>query len=279
MAVTGILIAFAAAVADAYALVLQAQEAHGQHEEQAGRFSLLWVLAHRRRWLLGTTLMALAWPIQIVALSFVPLTVVQVVLATFQVILVVIARVQLKIMIGRAEWLGSLAVTAGVALVILAAPHRDIAHPSAVRVAVPLAALAAGTLVAYGAGRRHPHGVMLAVGAGLGYAWVEFVDKLVSNAISANHAVVAILWLLTVAGFGVVAFVLENTALQRSPVVQVSPVIGSIQVLLPVLMALIAGIEDWTGGVMRLAELAAGLALAGFGAASLARSPANAAVS
>ena len=39
-------------------------------------------------------------------------------------------------------------------------------------------------------------------------------------------------------------------------------------------MALAGGVEAWAGGVVRLADLAAGLALAGLGAAVLAHSPA-----
>jgi drug/metabolite transporter (DMT)-like permease len=280
MIALGIAIAFSAAVANAFALLLQAEEAHDSPAQEAARFSLLWRLAHRRRWVAGTALLALGWPLQILSLSFAPLTVVQPVLATFQLILLVIARFQLRQAVGRTEWFGALAVTAGVMLVVVAAPHRSIAHPAAGRVAVPLALVGVGALVAYAAGRRRPtRGFVLALGAGLGYAWVDFTDKLVSNSISAGRLIPAIIWLLAVAGFGVIAFLEENTALQRQSAVRVAPVIGAIQEPLPVLMALAAGVEAWSGGAVRFAGLAAGLAIAGFGAAMLARSPAVAQVS
>ena len=279
MIAAGILLAFAAALANAVALVLQAQEARETPEEHAARFSLLWMLARRPRWVVGTVLLAIGWPLQIVSLLFAPLTVVQPVLATFQLILVAIARFHLRVAVGAAEWLAALAVTAGVTLVIVAAPHRSVTHPSALRVAVPVALVGVGALVAFAAGRRRPsRGLVLAVGAGLGYAWVDFSDKLVSNDISAGHGLAALLWLLAVAGFGLIAFLEENTALQRRSPVQVAPVIGAIQEPLPVLMALAGGIEAWAGGVLRLAGLAAGLALAGLGAAVLARSPAAASI-
>jgi hypothetical protein len=273
----GILIAFSAATANAFALVLQSQEARGSFEQDAARFSLLWALARRPRWVAGTALLVIAWPLQIVSLSFAPLTVVQPVLATFQLILVAIARFQLRCAIGVTEWLGALAVTAGVTFVIVAAPHRSVAHPPAWQVAIPLALVGCGALAAFAAGRRRPsRGVVLALGAGLGYAWVDFSDKLVSNEISAGNALAAVLWLLAVAGFGAIAFLEENTALQRRSAVQVAPVIGALQEPLPVLMALAGGVEAWAGGAIRLAGLAAGLALAGFGASLLARSPAAA---
>jgi drug/metabolite transporter (DMT)-like permease len=275
----GILIAFAASVANAFALVFQAQEARGSSEASAARFSLLWSLARRPRWLLGTALLVLGWPLQILSLSFAPLTVVQPVLATFQLILVAIARFYLRERVGRTEWLGALAVTAGVALVVAAAPHRTVTTPPAGRVAVPLALVGIAALVAFAIGRRQPvRGLVLAFGAGFGYAWVDFTDKLVSNAFSDGKIVIAIIWLLAIGGFGAIAFLEENTALQHRSAVQVAPVIGAIQEPLPVLMALAAGVEAWAGGVVRLAGLAGGLALAALGASVLARSPAAARV-
>lgn len=274
MIALGIAIAFSAAVANAFALVLQAQEASAAPERDAARFALLWGLARRPRWVAGTALLALGWPLQILSLSFAPLTVVQPVLATFQLILLVIARFHLKQAVGRIEWFAALAVTGGVTLVIVAAPHRTIAHPAAARVAVPLVIVGLGALVAYAAGRRRPNrGFVLALGAGLGYAWVDFTDKLVSNSISAGRVITAIAWRLAVVSFGVIAFLLENSALQRQSAVRVAPVIGAIQEPLPVLMALAAGLEAWSGGAVRLLGLAAGLAVAALGAALLARSP------
>jgi drug/metabolite transporter (DMT)-like permease len=279
MIVIGILIALGASAASAFALVLQSQEARGTGDEYAGRLSLLWLLARRPRWLVGTALLTIAWPLQIVALLFAPLTVVQPVLATFQLMLVAIARFELKSHVGPREWLGALAVTAGVALVVVAAPHRTVANPAAGRVAIPLALVGLGAVAAFVAGRRRPsRGILVATAAGLGYAWADFADKLVSNAFSAGNALTGIIWLLAVACFGALALIEENTALQRHPAVQVAPVIGAIQEPLPVLMALAGGVEVWTGGVVRLAGVAAGLALAGLGATVLARSAAAARV-
>jgi hypothetical protein len=60
--------------------------------------------------------------------------------------------------------------------------------------------------------------------------------------------------------------------------VTVSPVIGSVQEPLPVLMALLAGVEAWSSAPGRLLALICGLALVTAGAVILGRSKAVARV-
>jgi hypothetical protein len=271
----GALIAFAAAIANALAIVLQASEARTTPLEESARFALLARLLRRPRWLLGTLLLILAWPLQVLALAFAPITVVQPVLASFQLILLVLARFWLHERITWVEALAVIAITAGITLVIAAAPHHTIAHPPASRLGPPLAVVGLAALFVYGLSRfRGGHGLWLALGAGLGYAWVDFADKLLSNAIVAGHWLPAVSWMLAVLIFGAVAFLQENSALQLRSPVAVAPVIGAVQEPLPVLMALWAGVESWTGGAGRAAALAAGLALVGAGAVAISRSPA-----
>lgn len=60
MIVAGIAVALAAAVANAFAMVLQAAEDREAPLSKGGRISLLIALAHRRRWIAGTALMVIA---------------------------------------------------------------------------------------------------------------------------------------------------------------------------------------------------------------------------
>lgn len=307
MTALGAAIAFAAALANAFALVLQADAVRDSSEVSAARISLLWRLARRPRWLLGTALLAIGWPLQVLALTFAPITVVQPMLATFQLILMVIVHVGRGVPLYARQWLAALATVVGVAVIVVAAPHRTVDHPAPGRLAIPLAVVGVAALAAFGAARlrvpgggqpadepasapseparqsvagrlstasRHlDSGLLLAVGAGLGYAWVDFADKLLSNEISVSHWLPALIWLLAVIAFGALAFLQENSALQyRSPVV-VAPVIGALEEPLPVLMAVVGGVELWTGGLGRVFALAVGLALVGGGAVVLARSP------
>ena len=271
----GVLTAFAAAFANALAIVLQASEARATPLEEAVRWALIARLVHRPRWLLGTLLLVVSWPLQVLALAFAPITVVQPVLACFQLILLALARFWMKEQLSWVEVLAALAIAAGVSLVIAAAPHHTVVHPPASRLAPPLALIGLAAVAVFAMSRlRGPRGVWLALGAGLGYAWVDFANKLLSNALAAGRWLPALLWLAGVLALGTVAFVQENSALQRRSPVMVAPVIGAVQEPLPVLMALWGGVEVWPGGAGRAAALAAGLVLVGAGGVAIARSPA-----
>lgn len=276
----GFAIALVASIANAYAIVFQAAEDRTSPTSQAGRFSLLRLLMRRRRWLMGTGLMVLAWPLQILALGLAPITVVQPTLATTQLVLLVIARAKLRERVGPPEALGALALVGGITAVIVAAPRHTVSDPAAARIALPLALVGAGALLAYALGRLRPqHALWLVIGAGLAYAWVDFVNKLLANDISSGHWGLAIIWLVATVGFGALAFLEETTSLQRRPAVTVAPVIGAVQDPLPVLMALWSGVEVWTSGSNHILPLAGGLALVTLGAALLGRSRAVARVS
>ena len=51
------------------------------------------------------------------------------------------------------------------------------------------------------------------IGAGLAYAWVDFVNKLLANDISSGRWGLAVVWLAATIGFGALAFLEETTAL------------------------------------------------------------------
>jgi drug/metabolite transporter (DMT)-like permease len=276
----GIALAFASAVANAFAVALQAAEARSSPPGESARFRLLLTLARRPRWLLGTGLVVAAWPLQVLALTLAPITVVQPMLASFQLVLLVLARVTLHERVGHLEVLGATAIVLGVTLVVAAAPRHTIRHPPALRLALPLALIGAAALLAYGAARLRPRsGLLLVIGAGLGYAWVDFANKQLANETSQRHWALAALCVIAVLGLGSLAFLQENSALQQRPAVTVAPVIGAVQDTLPVLMALGTGIEVWSSSAPKILALAAGLGLAAAGAAMLGRSEAVARVS
>jgi len=271
----GILVALGASVANAFAVVLQAAEARSSPLSEGARVSLLVRLSHRPRWLAGTGLMVLAWPLQILALALAPITVVQPTLSSTLLVLLIVARVRLRERVGGVEAIGALAIVAGVTAVIWAAPRHTTQDPAAARIAQPLLVVGIAAVIAYAVGRSRPRAPLsLVIGAGLAYAWVDFVNKLLANDLSAAHWALAAVWLAATLGFGALAFLEENTALQRRPAVTVSPVIGAVQDPLPVVMALWAGIETWSSGSQRIAPLVGGLAIVTAGAAILGRSKA-----
>jgi hypothetical protein len=276
----GIAVALAAAVANAFAIVFQAQEDRLTSSEHAARMSLLFLLARRRRWLLGIALMVVAWPLQVLALAWAPITVVQPMLATTQLILLAIARARLNERVRRLEVWAVAATVAGIAAVVWAAPRHMSRDPAEARIALPLALVGGAAVLAYVIGRfRSGAGLWFVIRAGLAYAWVDFVNKLLADDLSNAHWLLAGIWLSTTLAFGALAFLQETTALQRRPAVTVTPVIGAIQDPLPVIMALVAGVESWGAGSDRIAPLVGGLALVTVGAVVLGRSGAVARVS
>jgi drug/metabolite transporter (DMT)-like permease len=104
----GVLVAITTAVANAFAVVLQAGEDRRTPPSQSGRPSLLIGLAHRPRWLAGTGLMIVAWPLHVLALALAPITVVQPLLSSSQLVLLGMARVKLRERVGSREALGAL---------------------------------------------------------------------------------------------------------------------------------------------------------------------------
>jgi drug/metabolite transporter (DMT)-like permease len=276
----GVFVAITAAVANAFAIVLQAGEDRRTPPSQSGRLSLLIGLAHRPRWLAGTGLMVVAWPLQILALALAPITVVQPLLSTAQLVLLGVARVKLRERVGILEGVGALAIVAGVALVVWAAPRHTVRDPGALRVVAPLLVVGVAALCAYGLGRLRPRAKLaLVIGAGLAYAWVDFANKLLADDISSGHWPYAVLWLFATVVFGALAFLEETSALARRPAVTVAPVVGAVHDPLPVLMALWAGVEVWGSAPHRIIPLIAGLAVIAAGAALLGRSRAVARIS
>jgi drug/metabolite transporter (DMT)-like permease len=275
----GVLVALAAAVANAFAIVLQASEARRAPITRAGRVSLLAGLIHRPRWMAGTGLLIVAWPLQILALGLAPITVVQPTLATSQIVLLVLARVRLRESVGAPEAVGAATILVGVAAVVWAAPHHTVTDAAAARVAQPLSLVGVAAVLAYALGRRRGRALAFVIGAGLAYAWVDFANKLLANDISKAHWVLAVVWLATTVAVGALAFLQETSALQRRPAVTVAPVVSAVQDPLPVLMALWAGVETWGAGSQKLAPLACGLAFVTVGGVLLGRSRAVARLS
>lgn len=276
----GIVIAAVAAVAGAFAVVLQAGEAREAPLSRSARVSLFAVLIRRRRWMAGIALMIIAWPLQVLALLYAPITVVQPTLACGSVVLLGVARVRLRERVGLLEMAGALAIVAGISVVIWAAPRHTVREPGALRVSIPLIVVGVAALAAFAAGRVRPARVVaLVFGAGLAYAWVDFANKLLANGISGSRWLSAVAWLAASLAFGTLALLEETSSLQQRPAVTVAPVVGAVQAPLPVLMALAAGVESWGASSQKLVPLAFGLGIVTGGAVLLGRSEAVARVS
>jgi len=137
----------------------------------------------RARWLLGTGLSILGWPLQIVALLLAPLVVVQPALAVGLLILMFLAQRMLHEHAGRTEYLAMAAIVVGVVGAGLAAPPRHSGHGSEnLAITLVLLGLGIAALLPYALRllARPPAGVTM-VAAGLAGAWSGVATKLASD--------------------------------------------------------------------------------------------------
>src|ERR1039458_8033086 len=120
--VLGIAAAVGASTLYSLGIAIQALDAREAPQEDHLRVALVWGLLRRMRWLAGTGLSLLGWPLQVLALLLAPLVVVQPALATGLLVLMLLAERMLGEHAGRYEYLAISAIVIGVIGAGLTAP-------------------------------------------------------------------------------------------------------------------------------------------------------------
>jgi drug/metabolite transporter (DMT)-like permease len=270
----GIVAAAGASTFYSLGVALQAMDAKLTPSDDHLRLALIRDLVKHTRWLLGTGLSLLGWPLQLLALSLAPLVVVQPAMAAGLLVLLAISERMLGERAGRREHLAVVAIVIGVVGTALCAPPRTTTHASWQVLTVVLVVLGLASLLPYILSRyRRPPPTLTMLGAGLGFAWSGVATKLASDDLAYGHVWVAVAWGVATAAASAIAALSEMSALQRSPAIQVAPVVFVIQTAVPVALAPILLGEHFTETPLSGAPLAASLAVLIAGAAVLARSP------
>jgi hypothetical protein len=272
--ILGIVAAVAASTLYSLGVALQAMDAkrtpHSEHLHPALALNLL----RRTRWLAGTGLSMLGWPLQVVALLLAPLVVVQPTLAVGLLVLLFLAQRMLDEHAGRHEHIAMCAIVLGVAGTALCAPARSSTHTSNLTVTLVLVGLGLLTLLPYAVNRvRRPAASLTMIGAGLGFAWSGVATKLFSDDLAHGSLVFAAAWGLSTAGASAVAALSEMSALQMRPAIQVAPVVFVTQTTVPVMLAPLLLGESFSSTPLGGVPLVISLAVLVVGAAALARSP------
>jgi hypothetical protein len=273
--VLGILAAIGASTLYSLGIALQAMDAKEAPHEEHLRLALAWGLVKRARWLLGTGLSILGFPLQVVALLLAPLVVVQPALAAGLLVLMFLAQRMLGEHAGRYEYLAMCAIVFGVIGAGLTAPPRTTTHTSEeLTITLVLVGLGVASLLPYllrALGRSNAAVTM--IGAGLAFGWSGVATKLASDDLAGGHLIPAAAWALSTAAASAVGVLSEMSALQSRPAIQVAPVVFVTQTLIPVVLAPLLLGENF--GATPLAGIPLGLSLALLiaGAAALARSP------
>ncbi len=271
----GIAAAIGASTLYSLGIALQAMDAKEAPGDEHLRLALVWGLVRRVRWLLGTGLSILGFPLQVVALLLAPLVVVQPALAMGLLVLLLLAERMLGEHAGRYEHVAMCAIVLGVVGAGLSAPARSTTHTSEeLTITLVLVGLGVASLVPYLLrmfGRQQAEVTM--IGAGLAFGWSGVATKLASDDIASGHLVVAAAWILSTAAASAVGVLSEMSALQERPAIQVAPVVFVTQTVVPVVCAPLLLGERFGATPLGGIPLGASLALLIAGAALLARSP------
>ncbi len=269
----GVVCALLAATFYAVGVALQSLDARRSHSDHALRASLLLALIRRPRFVLGTVISFLGWPLQALALAKAPLAVVQPTLAFNLVVLLVIARRLTPDPVTRSDVAGALAITAGVVALAFAAPTRggNIGARTIVLVVV-LGLVSVLPLVARG--RLPRSAILLPAASGVGFTLLAIATQLADDTVGGRRVPAGLGW-LAVGGFAAyAATVCEMSAMRTRAATLVVPVTVSVESVLPIVVGPLALAESLPGSLGSRLVLAGGLALIVFGVLLLGRAPA-----
>ena len=273
--VLGIAAAVGASTLYSLGIAFQATEAKEAPEEEHLRLALAWDLLRRTRWLFGTGLSILGFPLQLVALLLAPLAVVQPTLAAGLLVLLFLAQRMLNEHAGRREHLAMVAIVFGVLGVALAAPPRATTSSSGhLTITLVLVGLGAASMLPYllRAVGRSPAIVTMTC-AGLAFAWSGVATKLAADDLAQGNVGIAAAWALSTAAASGVGVLSEMSALQSRPAIQVAPVVFVTQTVVPVVLAMLLLGEPLSATPLNGLPFVASMALLLAGATVLARSP------
>jgi drug/metabolite transporter (DMT)-like permease len=263
--------ALASAALYTSAVTLQALEARSAPVELHLRPSLIGFLLRRRRWLLGTALGILGWPLQAVALAFAPLALVQPILALSVVGLLVTGHRVLGEPVGRRNLAAVAGILVGIALLALEAPTRADSE-SGVLPALTLVALAAVALVPFARVRRSAGSAsFLGLAAGAAYVVLALATTLLDGALGREAWWIAAVWLAVGGAGAAVGGLTEMSAFRLAPATVVAPIIFCTETVVPALLAPVVGQRLGTDLQSVVLDLA-GLSLVGIGVTLLTRS-------
>ncbi len=271
----GIALATGASTLYSLGIAVQALDARDTGHEHSLRISLLTQLVTRARWLFGTGMTALGWPLQLLALSYVGVVVVQPTLASGLLVLLLVGERMLGERPGRRELLAVAAIVAGVAGIAALAPGHNTRHVHGAAIVIVLALLGAAAFTPFILqliGRPIANATM--IGAGLAFAWSGLVDQFVADAGSNGHWGTAISWAAGAAAAALVGLTCEMSALQRRPAILVAPVVFVVQTLIPIGLAPLVLHTSFIDSPLHGIPLLGCLMVLLVGAITIARSPA-----
>lgn len=276
--VVAVVAAIAAGCMFAVGAVLQQSAAREAPLDDSLSWRLLADLARRRRWLLGISSDALSFGLQALALAFGPIALVQPLAVTGLIFALPVAVRWRGSRLGRREWAGTAAVTAGLVMFLAAAaPSSGTPETSALRWAVIGAAVALVGAVGIGGGRiaRGPARASLyALAAGAAFGLLAALTKtsawLLGQGASAFFGAWQPYAMAVVAVLGAIA---QQSAFQAGPLPASLPVMDAVEPTVAVCIGVFAFAERVSTSPPALVAQAAGVVALLTGIVVLDRSP------
>jgi hypothetical protein len=257
----GVAAAAGAALIYNLSVALQALEARETSTDHAWRAGLIGRLLRRPRWLAGTALGFIGWPVHTAALLLAPLSVVQPALAIGLIALLAIGAGRLNERVTSVDLAAVTMIVLGVVALAAVAPTPRLAHRSGGEIAIVLAALGAAVAVLWLLVHRRPRAIRSApLVAGLCFAWSGLSTQLVADAVHGGNWSLAALWTAATGAASGLGLLAEMTALQRSAATRVAPSVFVMQVLVPVLLNPLVTAEPIARGPVGIPVSAAAVA-------------------
>ncbi|KFK87453.1 membrane protein [Streptomyces sp. JS01] len=276
--VISVLFAVLTALSNGSASVLQRRAAMEVPDSDAMRLSLMTRLVRQKVWLAGIGLVIVAAVCQAIALATGPIAVVQPIFVIELPLTLLVAGLVMRVRADAVVWSGVAAVTAGLALgMVAAAPveGRDTVEDFAwIPALLVTGVFEAGLIVAALRTRGNARAALLGLAAACGYALTAALMKDAMANLD-DGGVVALLasWqLYATAAAGVGALFLLQNALQAGSLVAVQPMLTLGDALISILYGVTLFDEELRTGWWLLPELVA-LALIATGCVRLARTP------
>jgi drug/metabolite transporter (DMT)-like permease len=270
----GVVAATSASALYSVGIAVQALDARLAPAQERLRLALAARLVRRARWLAGTGLTILGWPLQLVALLWASIVVVQPALAAGLLLLLGLSTRILGEPPRRRDVVATIAIVVGIAVLAVAAPAPSHEHAHGAPLALALTALALLALAPYLLDRLgRGHATVTVAGAGVGYATGGVTTALAADALHRGAWLEALAWAVATALASGSGLLSEMSALQERPAIHVAPVVFTIQTVVPVALApwlLHATLSD----PGQLPAVAGGLALVVAGSWALSRSSA-----
>lgn len=271
-------LALAASLVNALTSVLQRLGVQNAPADATLRLSLLRYAVRRGVWLLGFALMILSFLLQAIALHAGRLSEVQPILTTELVFLAAILAIWFRFPIGRREWIGAIAVAAGLSgFLYFAEPEYGMTPPPGWRWAVAGGICVGIIVITVFLAMRGPRwwrAAMFGTAAAVSFAFTAACTKVVSGFAAADWTQLYKHWqVYALAVFGAMAVFLTQNAIHAGPLVASQSSLVLIDPLASICIGIgLFGDDLHTGGASGPLE-ALSLLVAFGGAVWLARSP------